>query len=293
MIKSFKKFYAQLFQEKFFIIKAGGRIITDQKSREILVDDIKEITGNKTKILFIYGGGQAIDEAMEEHGLTPKKIEGRRITSGEDIKIVKKTLAGALGFDISETMVKKNMPSTILNAIPPHWATAKRRVPEQGIVRFDGRLHKINSKAVRDHFSSTHLAVCPCIAFDEDGTALNINADNAAIELAVETAADKLILLTDIDGVMINGKLRSVLSARECEKFIKEGTVTGGMKVKLENCINALRMGVQRIHIINGFKQHALRDEVYTSEGTGTMIVREAEKARYIVQEIQKGKWKP
>ncbi len=293
MINPFKKFYSQLFKDKFFIIKAGGRIITDKAARETIVDDIKELTGNNTKILFVYGGGQSIDEAMIAAGLTPKKIEGRRITSGEDIKIVKKTLVGDLGFKISETMVKKKMPSTILNAIPPHWATAKRRIPEQGVVRFDGRLHKINGKAVRDHFSSTNLAVCPCLAFDEEGTALNINADNAAIELAVETSADKLILLTDIDGVMVDGKLKSVLSARECEKFIKDGIVTGGMQVKLENCINAVRMGVKRIHILNGFKQHALRDEVYTSEGTGTMIVREAEKAKYIVQEIEKGKWKP
>ena len=125
MINSLKKFYRQLFQDKFFVIKASGSIITDKDARENLIENIQELTENGINILLIYGGGTAIDTAITEAGRTSTKIEGRRISSEEDIKTIKRTLAGDLGFKLSETMVKKKMPSTILNAIPPHWADAK------------------------------------------------------------------------------------------------------------------------------------------------------------------------
>ena len=288
MINSIKKFYRDFFKGQIFIIKAGGKIITDKKSRENLISNIQELTNDGIKVLLIYGGGEAIDEALKEAGLKPKKVNGRRISSVDDIKIIKKTLAGDLGFKLTESLVKAKLPANVFNAIPPHWAAAKRRPKMDGIERFDGTLENINSAAIRNHFSATNLAICPCLAFSKGGTALNINADNVAIELATQTKAKKLILMTDIDGVMVNGKVASVLSAREIEGLIKDGIVTDGMQVKLENCINAVRSGVKRIHIINGFRKDSLKQEVYTSTGSGTMIVREKEKKAYLKQEVQK-----
>jgi acetylglutamate kinase len=288
MMNSFKKFYRNLFKGKLFIIKAGGEIITDPKARENLIANVQEMTDDGIKILLIYGGGKAIDEAMTEAGLTPKKVDGRRISSETDIKVIKKVLAGDLGFKLSESLVKAKLPSNVFNALPPHWATAKRRPKHEGITRFDGTLDTINGKAIREHFTATNLAVFPCLAFTKQGTALNINADNVAIELATKTKANKLILMTNIDGVMVDGKVASVLTAREIEQLIKDKIVTDGMRVKLENCINALRSGVKRVHILNGFRKDSLRQEVYTSTGTGTMIVREKEKNIYMKQEVEK-----
>lgn len=287
MFSSLKKFYLNLFKDQLFIIKAGGRVITNKDARENMIANIQELTNDGIKILLIYGGGEAIDEALIAEGRKPLKIDGRRISSADDIKIIKKTLAGDLGFKISESLVKADLPSTVLNAIPPHWATAKQRPKKEDIIRYDGTLENINSAAIWEHFSATNLAICPCLAFDNNGTALNINADNVAIELAAETKANKLVLLTDIDGVMVNDALVSVLSAREIEQLIKNEIVIGGMRVKMESCIDALRSGVKRIHILNGFRKDSLRDEVYTSEGIGTMIVREEEKSIYLKQEVQ------
>lgn len=290
MINQFKKFYRNLFQGQIFVIKASGKIITDQKSRENLISNIQELTKDGIKVLFIYGGGEAIDAAMKEAGLTPFKIEGRRISSEADIKIIKRTLVGDIGFKLSESLVKYKLPATVLNALPPHWGTAKRRPKKEGVVRFDGTLDAIHPKEIKNHFISTNLAICPCLAFTKGGTALNINADNVAIELAAKIKANKLILLTDIDGVMVNKKVQSFLTAREIERLIADGIVTDGMQVKLENCIHALRSGVKRVHILNGFKKDALRNEVYTSIGAGTMIVREKEKDIYLKQELKKEK---
>ncbi len=286
MLNSLKKFYRNLFQGQLFIIKASGKIITDKKSRENLISNIQELTNDGIKILLIYGGGEAIDMAMSDANLTPLKIDGRRISSDKDIKIIKKTLAGDLGFKISESLVKAKLPSDVFNAIPPHWATAKRRAKKNNIIRFDGTLDNISPKSIRNHFLATNFAVCPCLSFTKSGTALNINADNVAIELASATQANKLILLTDIDGVMVENKLQSILTSSEIKKLIKDKIVTDGMKVKLENCIQALRSGVKRVHILNGLKKDTLRKEIYTSGGTGTMIVREEEKEIYIKQEL-------
>lgn len=288
MINQFKKFYLHLFKDQLFIIKVGGRIVTDKKARENLITNIQELTHDGIKVLLIYGGGESIDIAIKEAGMTSVKIEGRRISSADDIKIIKKVLTGDLGFKLTESLVKARLPANVHNAIPPHWANAKRRPKKNGITRFDGTLVSINKKNIWDSFSATNLAICPCLAFTKDGTALNINADNVAIELATEIKATKLILMTDIDGVIVDNKVQSVLSAREIEQLITDKTVTDGMKVKLENCIHAVRSGVKRIHILNGFKKDVLRNEIYTSSGIGTMIVRHKEKNAYIKNELKK-----
>ncbi len=288
MINSIKKFYKQSFEGQLFIIKASGAVIVDRTARESLISNIQELINDGIKVLLIYGGGVAINDALEEAGLVSEKLNGRRITSEEDIKIIKKTMVGDLGFKITESLVKAKLPANVHNSIPPHWALAKRRDDHNGKMRFDGTLRDIHPRIIRSHFINMDLEVCPCFAFTKDGTAVNINADNVAIELAKKIKATKLILLTNIDGVMVDNKVQSVLSAREIETLIANGTVTDGMQVKLETCIDATRGGVKRIHIINGLKPNALRQEIYTSEGFGTMIVRHKEKEKYIKEETDK-----
>ena len=289
MIKSVKKFYRQRFKGKLFIIKASGRIITDKKARRNLLENIQALTKDGVKILLIYGAGEAIDEALTEAGRTPKKINGRRITSKEDILLVKKTLAGDLGFRLLETMKDVGLNGYGLNALPPDWVGVRRRPKLDKTIRFDGEITDVHKKEIGKFFQSVSFAACPCLGIMEEGTSLNINADNVAIALAVSLKASKLVLLTDVDGVKIKGKVASVLSAHELEGLIEDGTVTGGMRVKLESCIEALRSGVKRVHILNGFHKDVLREEIYTSSGAGTMIVRRREKERYEAEEISKG----
>lgn len=286
MIPIFKKFYRKLFQDKLFIIKVSGKIAIDQEARENLIANIKELTDDGIKVLLIYGGGSSIDQSLLENNIISKKIDGRRITSAEDIKIIKKVLAGDIGFKIMESLVKAELPCNLLNALPPHWARANRRDAIDGLKRFDGTLGVINTDAVREHFASTNLAVFPCLAFTDDGTALNINADNVAVALAAQTQSDKLILMTDIDGVQVDGEVASVLTLKEAQNLIDTNIATDGMRVKLENCIAALGAGVARVHILNGFRKNSLRDEVYSSKGIGTMIVRSDEKQIYEEKEL-------
>ncbi len=287
MIHYVKTFYRRMFRGTLFIIKAGGRVITDDKARANLLGNIKELNHDGIDVLLIYGGGHAIDDGMKEAGRTPVKIDGRRITSEDDIKIVKRVMAGDLGYRLVESMSDLGLDGVVLNAIPPSWAFYKRRPKKEGIVRFDGEITGVNKKSIEDFFEGPRFAATPCLGILEDGVTLNINADNVAIAMATGLKATKLILLTDVDGVLINGEKASVLTGRQTEQLIAEGVVTGGMQVKLENCIAALRSGVKRVHIVNGFTKDALKKEVYTKEGIGTMVIRHKNKKLY---ELELGK---
>jgi len=287
MIDSFKKFYRKHFQEKLFVIKVSGKVMTDKNARENMVKNIQEFVNDNINILIVYGGGDAIDASLKSANINSLKVDGRRITGEEDIKIIKKTLAGDLGFKLLESFVKLKLPSNVLNALPPHWGYATQREKHENIVRFDGSLEKINRDAIKEHFLGTNLTAIPCLALTEGGTTLNVNADNMAIALATYTNADKLILMSDIDGVIANDTLQSVLSAKDCQNLIDDKIATDGMRVKLENCIYAVSNGVKRVHILNGFKENVLIDEIYSSKGVGTMIVNEKEKDKYIQEELE------
>jgi len=284
MIKSFKQFYKQRFRGQLFIIKAGGRTITDDKARKNLLETIQEFNKDGIKVLLIYGGGQAIDEALVASGINPLKIDGRRITSETDIAIIKKVLAGDLGFKISQTMSRLDVKGYVLGSLPAAWLLAKRKPKKEGITRFDGAVTSVYAKEIKNYFQNVRFAACPCLGLTSDGNTLNINADDVAVFLASQLKAAKLILLTDVDGVEINSKVASVLTAGELNDLIADRTITGGMRVKMESCIDALRAGVKRVHILNGFRKNALRNEVYTSTGSGTMIVRRKERKIYEVE---------
>ena len=282
MQSNFEALYERIFQGSLFIIKVGGRIILDDTARTNLLADIKKLIDNNVQVLLIYGGGAAIDAAITEAGRTPLKVEGRRITRAEDIEIIKRTLNGDIGSTISAHLSDFDLKGLVLNALPSHIGTATRRPDYEGTKRYDGRVTKADKKEIRNLFLAHNLVICPCLAHDEDNSdVLNINADNIAISLAAFAEAEKLILMTDVDGVLINNEVASVLTSQEIEALIADGTVTGGMQVKLESCVQAVRQGVKRIHILNGFTPHIIQSEVYTTKGMGTMIVRTAEKENY------------
>lgn len=278
---NFKSFYKKRFSGQIFVIKAGGRVIEDDTARANLLKNIQELTQDGIKVLLIYGGGGAIDTAITAEGRKPTKIDGRRITSEADIACVKKVLAGDFAFRILETMAKIDLDGYVFNTVPDHWAKYKRRAKQNDIVRFDATIDTVHTRYPKAMFNTTRLIIVPCLGLLKQGVTVNVNADNMAVALASGMKAAKLIFLTDVDGVKIDNKVASVLTISELEGYIADKTITDGMQVKMENCIHALKSGVKRVHILNGFKRDMLKNEVYTSSGAGTMIVRRAEKQKY------------
>lgn len=275
-------FYESKFRDNFFVIKAGGKIIEDEKALSSLISNIQELTLHGIKVLLVYGGGRAMDEEAENRGLEIKKHEGRRITDDKDLAVMKDVVGGRLSLKLNEIMAKSGLDGLSLNAVPSDWLEVELRPKDPIDFGYVGDIHKVNTRPINRLFKVTNFIACACLATTRDGQTCNINADTIATEIAMGTKADKLIYLSDVDGVEVNGETAFIITAEEIPELISNGTATGGMKVKLENCERALKAGVARIHLISGLREDALKKEIYESVGPGTMLLLEEERHSYM-----------
>lgn len=282
-------FYESKFRDNLFIIKASGSVIEDDKARNNLLANIRELTLQGIKVILIYGGGHAIDIALEQRGIEIKKNDGRRITDKDTIQVIREVIGGDLSLSICEAMQRHNLEGLSFNAVPADWMNVIPRPKTPIDYGYVGDIEGINPRAALRKLKITNFIACPCLAINSDGDLCNINADTIATQLAAGLKADKLIFMSNVDGVKVNGETALMISAEDIPTLIDNGTVTDGMLVKMQNCLEALNSGVKRIHLINGLRDDALRKEIFESVGPGTMLLREEEKDNYVNEvDVQK-----
>ena len=281
-------FYESKFRDNLFIVKASGSVIEDENSRNNLIANIRDLTHHGIKVILIYGGGHAIDIELEKRGIEIKKNEGRRITDAQTMGVIRQVIGGDISLSICEAMQRNNLEGLSFNAVPSDWMDISLRAKEPIDFGFVGDINSINIRPIMRQLKVTGFIACPCLAISEDGELCNINADTIATELASGLAADKLIFMSNVDGVKVKNETALMITAEEISGLIDDGTVTDGMRVKMENCLEALNSGVQRIHLINGLRENALSKEIFESVGPGTMLLREEERDSYMNEvEIQ------
>lgn len=273
-------FYENKFKDCFFVLKAGGKIVEDQKALDALLSNIRELTQIGVKVLLIYGGGRAMDEVAAKRGIEVKKTGGKRITDEDNMNVVKHVLGGDLSLRVSGAIARERLEGLSLNAVPAEWIDVVLQPKCEGD-DFTGGIQKVNARPIRRLFKSTNFVACACIAMTQDGIACNINADTIATNLAIGMKADKLLFLSDVDGVKIGGEVAELITTDDIPKHIESGEVSGGMQVKLENCADALKSGVRRIHLINGLRDDALKKEIFEPFGPGTMLMEANEQESY------------
>lgn len=282
-------FYESKFRDNLFIIKASGSVIEDDTAREMLITNINELTLQGIKVILVYGGGLAIDAALKERGIDVAKHEGRRITDATTMQVIREVIGGDLALKVYEAMQHTYLEGLSFNAVPADWMDVKLRAKEPVDFGFVGDIKTVHSRPALRLLKITNFIACPCLAISEDGHLCNINADTIATQLAAGLGADKLIFMSNVDGVNIDGKTALMITAEEIPQLIADGIVTDGMQVKMENCLEALNAGVKRIHLINGLRENALYKEIFESVGPGTMLLREEEKESYMNEvEVQK-----
>jgi acetylglutamate kinase len=274
-------FYESKFKDNFFVIKAGGKIIEDQKHLDNLLSNIRDLTHKGIKVLLIYGGGKAMDEESDKRGIAVKKLDGRRVTDAASMQVMRHVVGGDLSLSVSSAMARTKLDGLSLNVVPVDWLNIVQRPKKPIDYGFVGDVQGVNPRPINRLFRFTNFVACACLAMTEDGTVLNINADTVATQLAIGMRAHKLMFFSDVDGVLINGKTADVITDKIIDKLINDGTATGGMKVKLENCKAALNAGVRRIHLLSGLRKDALKREIYESVGPGTMLFSEHERKTY------------
>ncbi len=256
------------------VVKLGGSAMTDPKLAERLAEDVALLRLAGVRPVLVHGGGPQVTAMAERLGLPTRFVGGHRVTDAETLEIAKLVLVGGVNKTVTEALNRHGVPAVGLCGDDGHVLLARKRLGAGGEdLGFVGEVTSVNTGLLR-HLMEVAVPVIASIATDGRGQSYNVNADLVASAVAGALSASKLVLMTDVPGVMQDGELVSELSVDEAEGLIAAGTATGGMIPKLEAVVEAMRHGVERAHIVDGRVEHALILELFTPEGMGTMVTR-------------------
>lgn len=270
------------FRDKTTVIKLGGSLMDDANAmRHILLDVIfMETVGMRPVI--VHGGGAAIDRAMAQANITPKKIQGRRVTDEATLEIVVKTLAGEINQQITDEIEHLGGRAMNLTFNTTPVLFGEKLLLDNGLgekidLGFVGHVTRVDRNVIESLTYTAQIPVIPSVCIDELGQKYNVNADTAAMAVAESLGAEKLVFLSDVNGVRRDKNDPSTvipsLTADEANELIRSGVIESGMIPKIEACLGTLNRGVGKVHIIDGRLRHSLLLEVYTTQGVGTEIL--------------------
>jgi acetylglutamate kinase len=273
--------YIRTFRDRLTVIKLGGSAMEDSDNLRSTLQSVVFMATVGMRPILVHGGGKAIDRAMADAGLKPRKVQGRRYTDDETLQIVVRVLQ-EINIAIERQIRQLNGRAVGMISGSLHCLFGERlllpdadgRLLDLGRV---GRVTRIDGDLLRDLCAASVVPVIPSLAQDAEEGWLNINADTAAAAVAANLRAEKLVLLTDTPGIFRDrtnpASLFRSLDAAGCQDLIARGVIEEGMIPKVEACLESLRAGVRKTHIIDGRVRHSLLLEIYTDHGVGTEIV--------------------
>jgi acetylglutamate kinase len=276
-----QSFYQSILQNSTLVVKVSGKICDNQENIENVISDIKELlsTISKLKVVLVFGFGRQLDNYMKNvHNLEPKKINGRRITSGDDIEAAKK-ISGQILIDIFSLSSRYNIRNFPIPISKKDFISAKRREIIDGVDYGQvGDVVSVDALEIQKLFKEHDMIIMPSLVLDKNtAEVLNVNADTIATELAINLSASKLIFISDVPFIKdLKGERISAVDENVAKKLFDEKIITNGMVVKVENSLKALNQGVQKIHIISGEIKNALLTELETEEGIGTVFQKQS-----------------
>jgi len=275
--------YIKEYFNKIVVVKIGGSMIEEAESLQSVLNDITLMKYVGIKVVLVHGGGRQITKLMEEKGLKSEFVDGLRITNKESIKIVKMVLIGNINTKIVSFLNKHGRSSIGISGDDTNFIQCRKKQYKKNGKNIDlgyvGEIEKIDSEFIINILNSKYIPVIASLGVDKAGNIYNINADTCACEVAKSLKAEKMVLLTDVDGIIKNaaGKQRLIsrLTSERCLQMIKSSEISSGMIPKVKACTDALEGGVGRTHILNGTMEHSILVEIFTDKGIGTMITRE------------------
>lgn len=279
--------YIQRFKNKTFVVKLSGKVTEEQGQLYGLAEEITLLNQVGIQVAVIHGGGKQLTMTAERLGIAQRIVNGRRVTDADTLEVAKMVFAGQINMDIISTLRRAGADTVGLSGVDGDIIQARRReiqkvlnqeTGEVEMVDFGhvGDIVEINVRLLRLLLDNGYVPVISSLGADDQGNVYNINADTIAAEIAAHLGAEKLILLTDVDGILRErddpSSRISRLTVDEAEALVKDKTVSAGMLPKIAAIARLIRRGVRSAHIINGNKRNALLHEVFTDEGAGTMI---------------------
>ena len=267
--------YIRRYTGKTVVVKYGGNAMINEDLKLQVMEDIVLLWLIGIKVVLVHGGGPEISEMMAKLGKKPEFVDGLRVTDKETVDIVQMVLAGKVNKTLVNLIEKKGGKAVGISGMDGQLIKAEIKDARLGYV---GNITKINISPVTDLLDMGYIPVVSTLGCDSDGNAYNINGDTAAAHIAGALEAERLIMMTDIAGILENKDDPSTLipeiTVSEAKELYKNGVISGGMIPKVECCIEAINKGVKNVIIMDGRVSHSILMELLTDEGAGTMVTK-------------------
>ena len=276
-----KKYYGQT-----IVIKYGGSAMVDKTARKQFIKDVVLMKYIGINPVIVHGGGPEINEMLQKIGKESKFIAGNRVTDGETVEIVEMVLSGKVNKGIVADINKYGGKAIGISGKDDNMILVRQKYIEEKSenseetkkidIGFVGEIENINTEIIKVLEKSDYIPVISSIGTDKNGQTYNINADYVAGEIAGKLNADRMIFLTDVDGILLDYHDKQTLideiDVYHVNKLIEKGIISGGMLPKVNTCLKAIEKGVENVIILNGKLEHSLLLELFTEEGAGTLI---------------------
>ena len=267
--------YIRRYTGKTVVVKYGGNAMINEDLKLQVMEDIVLLWLIGIKVVLVDGGGPEISEMMAKLGKKPEFVDGLRVTDKETVDIVQMVLAGKVNKTLVNLIEKKGGKAVGISGMDGQLIKAEIKDERLGYV---GNITKINIGAVTDLLNMGYIPVVSTLGCDNDGNAYNINGDTAAAHIAGALEAERLIMMTDIAGILRDKDdpttLIPEITVSEAKQLYAEGVISGGMIPKVECCVEAIKKGVKNVIIMDGRVPHSILMELLTDEGAGTMVTR-------------------
>ena len=269
--------YIKRYNGKIVVVKYGGNAMINEQLKQQVMEDIVLLWLIGVKVVLVHGGGPEINEVMSKLGKEPKFVDGLRVTDKETVDIVQMVLAGKVNKTLVNLLEMKGGRAMGISGMDGRLIESKVKDERLGFV---GEIVKINISPVVDLVEKGYIPVISTVGCDRDGNAYNINGDTAAAYIAGALGAERLIMMTDIAGILRDKDDPSTLipeiTVSEAHELYDEGIISGGMIPKVDCCIEAIKKGVRNVIIMDGRVSHSILMEILTDEGAGTMVKRDS-----------------
>ena len=266
--------YIRQYNGKIVVVKYGGNAMVNEALRQQVMEDIVLLWLIGVKVVLVHGGGPEISDMMSKLGKKPEFVDGLRVTDRETVDIVQMVLAGKVNKTLVNLLEMKGGRAIGLSGMDDRLIEAEIKDPRLGFV---GKITNIHIEPVEDLLDMGYIPVISTVGGDRDGNVYNINGDTAAAYIAGALHAERMILMTDIAGILRNREDPASLIPRvneaDIEELKREGIIGGGMLPKVDCCVTALRAGVKNVVIMDGRIPHSILMELLTDEGAGTMFM--------------------
>lgn len=276
--------YIRRFAGSTVVVKYGGSAMVDQQLKRSVIQDIAMLKYIGLKPVVVHGGGKEISALLARLGKESVFVDGLRVTDSETAQVAQMVLSGSIGKELVDALEAVGIKAVGISGKDARTLTCSKKRDEKGRdLGFVGQIEAVDTALIETLLASNFVPVISPVGADGSGNTYNINADYAASAIAGALGAQKLIFLTDVEGILKDkddpSTILRTLSRSEAIAYIADGTIKGGMIPKVECCLDGLQKGVKSVHVLDGRLAHAILLEIFTTEGIGTMVTDEETEA--------------